>query len=79
MANIVNPKPFLNELTGKSVQVKLKWGMEYRGFLVSIDNYMNLQVIILTYNCEIETEKLKKKMGRRATPFLVETSIYEFV
>ena len=56
MANIVNPKPFLNELTGKSVQVKLKWGMEYRGFLVSIDNYMNLQVIILTYNSEIEAK-----------------------
>lgn len=27
----VNPKPFLNELTGKSVIVKLKWGMEYKG------------------------------------------------
>ena len=27
----VNPKPFLNELTGKMVIVKLKWGMEYKG------------------------------------------------
>jgi hypothetical protein len=27
----VNPKPFLNALTGKSVIVKLKWGMEYKG------------------------------------------------
>lgn len=27
----VNPKPFLNELTGKQVIVKLKWGMEYKG------------------------------------------------
>jgi len=27
----VNPKPFLNELTGKPVVVKLKWGMEYKG------------------------------------------------
>ena len=27
----VNPKPFLNELTGKVVVVKLKWGMEYKG------------------------------------------------
>ncbi len=26
----VNPKPFLNSLTGKSVMVKLKWGMEYK-------------------------------------------------
>jgi small nuclear ribonucleoprotein F len=28
---IVNPKPFLNDLTGKPVIVKLKWGMEYKG------------------------------------------------
>ena len=27
----VNPKPFLNNLTGKHVIVKLKWGMEYKG------------------------------------------------
>jgi len=40
----VNPKPFLNELTGKAVIVKLKWGMEYKGFLVSVDAYMNLQL-----------------------------------
>lgn len=40
----VNPKPFLNELTGKPVIVKLKWGMEYKGFLVSVDSYMNLQL-----------------------------------
>src|SRR4051812_32329875 len=35
----VNPKPFLNNLTGKSVIVNLKWGMEYKGnmrpFLIS--------------------------------------------
>ena len=30
-ALIVNPKPFLNELTGEAVIVKLKWGMEYKG------------------------------------------------
>ncbi|KAG2195483.1 small nuclear ribonucleoprotein F [Mucor mucedo] len=40
----VNPKPFLNELTGKPVAVKLKWGNEYHGYLVSVDNYMNLQL-----------------------------------
>ncbi|KAH9805931.1 putative small nuclear ribonucleoprotein F [Citrus sinensis] len=45
MATIpVNPKPFLNNLTGKTVIVKLKWGMEYKGFLASVDSYMNLQV-----------------------------------
>lgn len=40
----VNPKPFLIDLTGKSVIVKLKWGMEYHGYLISIDSYMNLQL-----------------------------------
>ncbi|XP_057537742.1 probable small nuclear ribonucleoprotein F [Amaranthus tricolor] len=40
----VNPKPFLNNLTGKPVIVKLKWGMEYKGYLVSVDGYMNLQL-----------------------------------
>ena len=40
----VNPKPFLQDLAGKPVLVKLKWGMEYRGLLVSVDAYMNLQV-----------------------------------
>jgi small nuclear ribonucleoprotein F len=44
VATPLNPKPFLNALTGKSVIVKLKWGMEYRGFLVSVDGYMNLQL-----------------------------------
>lgn len=40
----VNPRPFLQDLTGKTVSVKLKWGLEYRGFLVSTDGYFNLQV-----------------------------------
>ncbi|CAG0915453.1 unnamed protein product [Notodromas monacha] len=40
----LNPKPFLNALTGKLVIVKLKWGHEYKGFLVSVDGYMNLQL-----------------------------------
>lgn len=42
----MNPKPFLQELTGKPVYVRLKWGLEYKGFLVSTDGYMNLQVRI---------------------------------
>lgn len=41
---ILNPKPFLTGLTGKSVVVRLKWGMEYKGVLVSVDSYMNLQL-----------------------------------
>ncbi|KAF9646981.1 LSM-domain-containing protein, partial [Thelephora ganbajun] len=40
----VNPKPFMQELTGKAVYVRLKWGLEYKGFLVSTDGYMNLQL-----------------------------------
>jgi len=40
----VNPKPFLNSLTGKPVSVKLKWGQVYKGYLVSVDGYMNLQL-----------------------------------
>ena len=40
----LNPKPFLNGLTGKPVIIKLKWGMEYKGYLVSTDSYMNVQV-----------------------------------
>ncbi|KAI9007765.1 putative membrane-associated protein [Hyaloraphidium curvatum] len=40
----VNPKPFLNDITGKPVIVKLKWGMEYRGRLIAVDGYMNLQL-----------------------------------
>lgn len=40
----VNPKPFLQDLTGKVIYVRLKWGLEYKGYLVSTDGYMNLQV-----------------------------------
>merc|ERR1712243_403653 len=40
----LNPKPFLNGLTGKPVMVKLKGGMEYKGYPVSVDGYMNLQL-----------------------------------
>ena len=42
----MNPAPLLLELTGHPVVVRLKWGnaMEYKGFLVSVDSYMNLQL-----------------------------------
>ena len=40
----VNPKPFLQGQSGKPVLVRLKWGMEYKGYLVSTDSYMNIQV-----------------------------------
>jgi len=38
----INPEPFLKQLTGKKVIVRLKWGHEYRGLLLSTDKYMNL-------------------------------------
>ena len=40
----INPKPFLNGLIGKPVLVRLKWGQEYKGVLVAVDGYMNLQL-----------------------------------
>ena len=49
--NPVNPKPFMQELTGKPVFVRLKWGLEYKGFLVSTDGYMNLQVMSSLLSC----------------------------
>jgi len=44
MALPINPKPFLNSMTGKSIIVRLKWGPEYKGYLVSVDGYMNIQM-----------------------------------
>lgn len=41
---LANPKPFLADLTGKAVRVRLKWGQEYQGTLTSADAYMNLQL-----------------------------------
>jgi small nuclear ribonucleoprotein F len=40
----IAPKPFLTDLIGKPIIVKLKWGQEYKGILVSFDSYMNLQL-----------------------------------
>ena len=42
--SVVNPKPFLNGLLGKPVMCKLKWGYEYKGYLVSVDGYMHIQL-----------------------------------
>ena len=47
----VNPRPFLADLTGKQVIAKLKWGMEYKGYLVSTDAYMNLQARTQALRC----------------------------
>ena len=40
----LNPRPFLGELVGKPVVVRLKWGQEYRGLLTSFDSYMNFRL-----------------------------------
>ncbi|CEP64672.1 mRNA splicing protein SMX3 LALA0_S13e00342g [Lachancea lanzarotensis] len=41
----VNPKPFLRDLIGKKIVVTLKFNnTQYKGFLVSTDNYFNLQL-----------------------------------
>jgi len=42
--DLVNPKPFLKDLLKRPVVVRLKWNMEYRGYLVAVDEYMNLQL-----------------------------------
>jgi len=41
----LNPKPFLAELIGRPVTVRLKWGLEYKGILLAYDAYMNLQLM----------------------------------
>ncbi|KAK0651517.1 LSM domain-containing protein [Cercophora newfieldiana] len=41
----INPRPFLTGLVNKDVIVRLKWNeAEYKGRLVSIDSYMNVQL-----------------------------------
>lgn len=40
-----NPRPMLQDLVGSDIVVRLKWGeTEYRGRLVSVDSYMNIQL-----------------------------------
>ncbi|KAJ1921352.1 hypothetical protein H4219_000669 [Mycoemilia scoparia] len=43
--NPVNPMPFLKDLTGKPVFIKLKWGYGYRGDMESVDPYMNIKLV----------------------------------
>lgn len=41
----INPKPFIQNLVGSKVAIRLKWGeTEYHGDLVSVDSYMNIQL-----------------------------------
>jgi len=45
MSAPLNPRPMLQSLVDKPILVRLKWGQtEYKGTLVSVDSYMNLQL-----------------------------------
>ena len=37
-----NPIPFLENLKGKKVNIKLKWGQEYKGIFLNYDDYINV-------------------------------------
>mmetsp|Transcript_21817 Transcript_21817/g.45860 ORF Transcript_21817/g.45860 Transcript_21817/m.45860 type:complete len:84 (+) Transcript_21817:597-848(+) len=41
---IINPKNFLISLINKKILVRLKWGIEYKGILVSFDDYINIRI-----------------------------------
>jgi small nuclear ribonucleoprotein F len=56
----LNPRPFLTELLNRFIVVKLKWGLEYKGRLISFDKYMNLQ---LTDSEEIIEGKTTGSLG----------------
>uniref|UniRef100_A0A8C0KKH7 Sm domain-containing protein n=1 Tax=Canis lupus dingo TaxID=286419 RepID=A0A8C0KKH7_CANLU len=43
MSLALNPKTFLDGLTGNTIMAKLKWGMDYKGYVVSVDGYMSIQ------------------------------------
>ncbi|KAJ9667430.1 hypothetical protein H2201_002298 [Coniosporium apollinis] len=41
----LNPRPMLQSLVDSDILVRLKWGQtEYKGRLVSVDSYMNIQL-----------------------------------
>lgn len=46
--------------------VKLKWGMEYKGYLVSVDGYMNMQVSLsdTVYKLYYTTDSTTKSLTR---------------
>ena len=41
---LINPKTFLFLGISKKILVKLKWGIEYKGTLISSDMYINLRI-----------------------------------
>jgi small nuclear ribonucleoprotein F len=58
----VNPRPMLQDLVDKTIVVRLKWGQtEYKGKLVSLDSYLNLQ---LSGTEEYIDDKLTGELGQ---------------
>jgi len=58
----INPRPLLQSLVNEEVIVRLKWGQtEYKGRLVSIDSYMNIQ---LTGTEEYIDQKMTAALGQ---------------
>ncbi|KAI0479466.1 like-Sm domain-containing protein [Xylariaceae sp. FL0804] len=58
----INPRPMLQELVNKDIVVRLKWGeTEYKGRLVSVDSYMNVQ---LTGAQEYVDQKFTSDLGQ---------------
>uniref|UniRef100_A0A8C6ACJ7 Sm domain-containing protein n=1 Tax=Marmota marmota marmota TaxID=9994 RepID=A0A8C6ACJ7_MARMA len=59
----LNSKPFLNGLTGTPVMVKPERGMEYKGLLVSVHDYINMQlrlkIFCLNVFSSLKTRKYK--------------------
>ena len=44
-SSMINPASFLNKCLGHPIICRLKWNqMEYKGILVSLDGYMNIQL-----------------------------------
>ncbi|GFS74867.1 hypothetical protein NPIL_131461 [Nephila pilipes] len=51
---ITNPAPFLGGLIGKWINVRLKYGLDICGKLVSTDAYMNVSLECVKQKKEIE-------------------------
>ena len=44
-SSVINPAPFLNNCLGHPITCRIKWSnLEYKGVLISLDGYMNIQL-----------------------------------